>query len=324
MSTDLVAMNVAELAKLQSMAKEQELDGGGPRIPIIKINYDHESKFERGDWLIGQEKDKDGNITNEGRRVTEFVVIDVFNRYNLFNQKNKEENCCSPLHNRGDKVRGNKHGYVCGKTCPKRDKATLGQNACKAQLVPFGLAITEDGEAINARFFVQGDTYMPFSEYLEKARNYEAEGRQWTLPTYAFSTKLSSEKKKNEGTTYFVGKFERGNIFNMGQIEKFAAQIAKIQDVVDELNEGLKKGKDGSTSESTPAFSPSPAPTAATPTFGDGVIDVTPHSKSMSTSMDDMPTSFSAPKVEVKATAADASLDFNIEDAISKALGGSM
>lgn len=115
---------------------------GGVRVPIIRINYDPESKIERVAWIIGQEKDNSGNIINEGKRVKGFVILEVKRRYNLYDQLNNDNNCCSPMFDYGEEVRGNKHGYVCGKTCPRRDKETFGAATCKAQYVPFGMAIT--------------------------------------------------------------------------------------------------------------------------------------------------------------------------------------
>ncbi|NCD42086.1 MAG: hypothetical protein EOL88_08340 [Bacteroidia bacterium] len=318
MSTDLMSMDAATLARLQQMANDQDQDSSGPKVPIIKINYDPESKFDRGVWLIGQEKDKDGNITEEGRKIVGMVILDTKHRYNLYNQKNKDENCCSPMFDRGEEVRGNKHGYVCGKTCPKRDKEVYQQNACKAQIVVFGMALTEDNEAIFARIFVQGATYMPFTEYLDAARQYSVGGRIYKLPTYAFTTMLSSEKRKNEGTTYFAGVFQRGPIFDMEQIEKFAGQLDKCAEVIGELNAAMKKGKETKTVESS-----APSRSEVASGVGASFIDVTPHSREMSMSgMDDVPFEKpSSPRAEVKATPASSGLDFNIEDAISRALG---
>ncbi len=319
MSTDLMTMDAASLAKLQTMANEQEHGSGGVRVPIIRINYDPESKIERGAWIIGQEKDNSGNIINEGKRVKGFVILEVKRRYNLYDQLNNDNNCCSPMFDYGEEVRGNKHGYVCGKTCPRRDKETFGAATCKAQYVPFGMAITDDNEAIFARAFIQGASYMPFQEYLDTAKVFVAEGKSWKLPTYAFMTLLSSKKESNKGTTYFVGQFTRGTLFSMEQIEKFASQLDQTLDVIRDLNNAMKKGKEVKTVESVTSSSRS--------SIGDyGAIDVTPHARTMST-IDPMPGGSDVPfdaapkRAEVKAATAAEGLDFDIESAISKALG---
>jgi len=278
MSSEIAVMNASDLARLQGLANEQHLDNSGPRVPILKINHDPESKHHRGTWLLGQEKDKDGNITNEGRKVVGFITFDILRRFNHFNQTNKEENCCSKMHVQGEVVRGNKHGYVCGPTCPFREKTR--KPNCKAQLVPFGMAVTEDNELVFSRIFVQGDSYMPFSEGMDEARLYKADGKQWKLPTYAFMLKLSSEKKVNGGTTYYAGRFERGALFNMEQIEKFTTQLNKTADVVAELNaawEKFGKPKDGASAPVRETVA------SASPAYMETVIDVTPHAKTMTT-----------------------------------------
>ena len=304
-------MTLEQLQKLSAMAQEQNTSGSnGPKIPIVKINYDAESKYKPGEWVVGQEKDKDGNISNEGKRVKGFVVFTVKRRYNLYSTTSKDENCCSPLFDFGDEPRGIKHGYVCGKTCPFRDKETRGGNVCKAQLVPFGMAITDDNEAIFARIYVQGKSYMPFSEMIEKGCTIFSDGREYKLPTYAFMTMLSSVREKNGATTYYVGQFSRGNVFSMEQIEKFAAQLPKTDDLIKDLNDLLKK-EDKKTGKVDSISS--------TITAGSGIIDVTPHARTMTSVDDDIPVISSS---KVKAAPAGDAMDFNIEDAIASALSG--
>lgn len=302
-------MTLEQLQKLSAMAQEQNTSSSGPKIPIVKINYDVESKYKPGEWVVGQEKDKDGNISNEGKHVKGFVVFAVKRRYNLYSTTNKDENCCSPFFDFGDEVRGVKHGYVCGKTCPFRDKEVRGNNVCKAQLVPFGMAITDENEAIFSRIYVQGKSYMPFSELIEKGCTVFSDGREFKLPTYAFMTMLSSVREKNGATTYYVGQFSRGNIFNMDQIEKFAGQLSKTEDVIKELNDMLKR--DDKKTEKVSSIS-------STLKAGSGVIDVTPHARTMTSVDDEIPVTSS----KVKAAPAGTAMDFDIESAISQALSG--
>lgn len=224
------------LEKMAGMVKQKD---EGNKVPILKINYDDESKYEKGAWVVGQEKDNDGNITNEGSLVKGLVILIVMNRYNYYNQTDSSKNCSSTYHEPFAVVRGFKHGYVCGKTCPYRAEDAAPR--CKAQKVVFGVAFTEDKKAIDCISYIQGDSYMPFNDYMESMVKVKTKDGLYKFPPFAFMTALGSEKKKNKGTVYWAGTFTRGSVFNVGQTEAFSKKADQVLEYLERLKDAPKK-----------------------------------------------------------------------------------
>ncbi len=78
MTKELTTMDEATLAKYASMAAPE--DSAPIKIPVLKINYDTESKTGRGVWVIGQTKDADGNIVDEGHVTKGLIILAVRKR----------------------------------------------------------------------------------------------------------------------------------------------------------------------------------------------------------------------------------------------------
>jgi len=209
-------------------------DAAPAQVPVLKMNYDAESKHPRGAWVVGQQKDKEGNIVAEGDIVKGLVILTVRNRFAYFMQGDMTKNCQSPLHTRNDSpVRGSKYGYVCGRECPYRNKEITPH--CKAQHVVYGVALTEGGASINCQAYISGDSYMPFSEYYKTLTRKKTKGGYVDVPPFYAVTLLGSLKKKNAGTTYFQSVFSEGGHFAIPQVEKYAETRDAIQTHIDRL-----------------------------------------------------------------------------------------
>ena len=143
----LMIKDDALLATLGGMARKEDTGGGSQQIPVLKMNYDPDSKHPRGAWVVGQRKEQDGNILDEGKVVTGLVILQVKHRWSYFFQGDKRRNCSSKLFNFGEQVRGTTYGHTCGRGCPNRREALTPR--CRAQRVLFGLAVTPEGQMID-------------------------------------------------------------------------------------------------------------------------------------------------------------------------------
>lgn len=233
-------MTAADLAEISAMAKKVDLGTNeGSSLPVLKINYDVESKHERGTWVIGQKKGEDGSILDEGEVVTGMVILAVRSRYNLYNQKDPGARCSSPMFTGGATVYGSKpdkHGrpQMCGKSCVHR--AADADPRCSAQQVVLGIAITESGRQVDCVAYIKGASYMPFAEYKKTAGTVRVEGNVFELPICGFVTNLGSEKKRNKGTVYYEATFERGKVFGKDVIKAMLEKAEKVTAIIDRMN----------------------------------------------------------------------------------------
>ena len=239
-ATELIKVDEETLAELQAMASDEEQIN---RIPILKINYDAESKHERGVWVVGQKKDKEGNITEEGDVVRGIVILEVRNRFNLYNMADASKSCNSSYHPNRTAVNGTKYGFVCGQTCPHR--AADAKPRCKAQKVVFGLAITNDNKVVECISYVQGSSYMPLVNHLDFLTKKKVESGYVKVPTFAYLTVLGSTKAKNAGTVFWVATFSQGDeMFPIPQQKKFFELQKKVCAYIDDINAAvLRSGK---------------------------------------------------------------------------------
>ncbi len=193
-SSDIAAM-AEELGKLTLLVQDEDKDQQS--ILRLKINYDTDSTVAKaGEWVIGQIKDKQGEIKDQGKKVVNFIPILVRNAYSYYNQKDTSLNCNSPLFkDYSEEVRGSRLKNVCGNDCPVRSRDS---DKCKAQKVVFGVAITEDGEALDCVGYFAGVSYMPMSNYIDETKRLDIGGKKISVPICSQVASLSSEKQKNK------------------------------------------------------------------------------------------------------------------------------
>ena len=265
-SKDLMVLDDAMLEHLAGKADKDDAGGEVKQLPVLKINYDPDSDHPRGAWVVGQRKDQDGNIVEQGQPVKGFVALLMRNRWSYYNQKNVAENCNSRLYLNGEQVRGNRLGNVCGKTCPMREE---GRNPrCKAQKVLFGLAVTADGKMIECISYQSGASYMPTADYIDELKKYKAKGGYVEIPLYTYLTLLGSKKEKNAGTTYFVSQYKKGPAFGKEQWDAFEVKRSEANEYIERLNAMVAS----KAAESAPAEMASVAPESVSVTDPD-VVD---------------------------------------------------
>ena len=211
MANDVAVYDAEMLKFLNSMANKDDAGGTISGPPILKINYDADSKYNRGEWVVGQKKDKDGTITEEGELVKGLVLLLVQNRWSYYDQKDTKANCNSPFFLRGMSVRGSNYGYVCGRTCPKRADGI--NPRCKCQIVLFGKAVTPEGGFIDCIGYISGDSYMPVQNYISQIERAKVKGGYIDIPLFARLTLLGAVKKQNEGAKYFQADLTPGPMF---------------------------------------------------------------------------------------------------------------
>lgn len=292
---DIATTSADEMAELSQMARETNKGmSQGSNLAVMKINYDETANVvERGEWVVGQKKDKETKeITEEGKKVIGFIPLAVRDRYSMFVNKKKELNCTSMLFDRNtsdmDAVVGNTHGYPCGPGCPYR--AIGADPRCGAQKVAMGIAICEDGTKVECVAYIKGSSYMPFVDYLAAATVHRSGAGSMDVPAYSFVCMLGSVRKKNDGTVYFVGTFEKGSFVGMDNIKKFYSMVtSQVEPMIEAMNQAWAKGdeeKDDTPSTGVgakPATSaPKPEPAAAAATSGS-------HFPTESSDMDEIP-----------------------------------
>lgn len=255
MKNAIAVKDAALLAKLGAMVNKDDGGGEAAQIPVMKINYDPDSAYDRGLWVVGQQKDQDGNIIDEGKLVKGFVFFVSRHRYSFYDPNGNAKPCNSPffIQKPGVKVRGSEYKNICGKTCPYREE---GRNPrCKAQMVYFGMALTEDKKFVECISYQGGASYMNASNYAKYITSLKAKaptGGYMDLPPFYFLTMLNTKKEKNQGTTYFVSQFKLGPNFENGeQLDLFAEKREGVYAYIDSINSLVEEG-----SEEAPAAPP--------------------------------------------------------------------
>jgi hypothetical protein len=280
MSTEVAVYDAEMLKLLGGMANKD--DGGGTVTgpPTLKINYDPDSIHPRGEWVVGQKKDSDtGEISDEGKIVKGLVILVARNRWSYYNQKDTRANCNSPFYLRGDIVRGSNYGNICGKTCPMRADGL--QTRCKCQIVLFGKAITAEGEFIDCISYQGGASYMPVQNYIDSIERVKVKGGYIDVPLFASLTLLGSEKKRNEGTTYFVSALKQGPMFkDRTQLMEFNEAREEVYQYIARSNEAQQENRGEPVQNGQPPQSVQPAtqvPVDVTPAQQDkDVVTVEP------------------------------------------------
>lgn len=323
-NTALTTMDDAVAAQLLSMVDKD--DAQGVSIPILKINYtstDDGSIHPKWAWVVGQQKDKEGNITDQGKVAKALVILSKRNRFSFYNKKDTSQNCSSKLHKFGEQVHGSNHGHVCGSACPFREKDR--NPRCKAQQVIFGVALCEDGTAVDCMTYIQGNSYVPFMDYYKGLTRVRVKSGFADIPPFVRPTLLESQKEKYDATVYYIGVFKQGPMFDMDKIKAFEAKRDMTRGVIEQLNAMYGERRDNHEEENhsrderrtvidaEPVYS-NPATTTFNPD-DDIPFDVGSDTKAVK-----------AEPVATKAAAAptvkaDDQDDFDIESAIKAALG---
>jgi hypothetical protein len=225
-SKELTTMTAEDLAKLKSMVNPEDMVA--PPLPVVRINYDAESIHPRGAWVVGQVKDKDGNITNEGQLVNRFIILTYKNRHGFYNSMDTTKNCSSAMFtfSNGESVYGSLYpNQRCGDNCPNKRKDL--NPRCKIQHVVYGVAYTEEGVGIDCQMYLQGKSFYPFLNHMKEVCKMRVSAGYMEVPPYTYWTLLETKKEKNAGTVYYVAEFTKN-----GEVDK------KLWDVFREKREG--------------------------------------------------------------------------------------
>lgn len=260
MSKNEIANNAITEAILQEgQNAEGENTGSSRNHVILKINYEAEG-IDAGLWVYGQQKNQGeiefsgvpiGEVVTE-KRVIEgversitlqknaFVPLLVRQRYNLYDQKNPDRNCNSPLFKSNhETIYGTNYGYPCNTGCPYRDK-DLGDKRCKMEFVLFGVvpAQNDEDDDVPVVMYVKGASYMNFLEWKKSANVglFEINGVQKQKPvrmcTYYMT--LGAIPKKNGATKYFQGYFEKGDMLtDIDAFKRYSAMADHLIEVLD-------------------------------------------------------------------------------------------
>ena len=242
-TTTAMALNDEQFRALEGMVNKDDGGGDAPQIPVLKINYDEDSVYDKGVWVVGQMKDQQGVIVDQGSLVNSLVLLTARHRYSYYVQGDPKAACSSPffIQKPGAKVVGHNYGYVCGKSCPFRAEGRIPR--CKAQVAFFVSALTVDNKLIDSIVYLSGSGYMPGADYAKLATSQRVrnqKGQTMELPPFAFLTMLGTEKKKNQGTTYWEPRFTVGTMFkNPEQLQLFNTKREAAYEYIDNINAAI-------------------------------------------------------------------------------------
>lgn len=263
MSKNEVAKNaIMEEILQEGQNADAENTGSSRNHVILKVNYEAED-IDAGLWVYGQQKNQ-GEIEFSGIPVGEVAIEErvvegverkvtlqknalipllVRQRHNLYDQKNPDRNCSSPLFKSNyETVYGSNYGYPCNNNCPYRDK-DLGDKRCKMEFVLFGVvpAQNEQDDDVPVVMYVKGASYMNFLEWKKSANVglFEINGVQKQKPVRmcTFYMTLGTIPKKNGATKYFQGYFEKGDmITDLDAFKRYSVMADHLIDILDNGN----------------------------------------------------------------------------------------
>ena len=289
----LVVQDGALAQQLAGMYNKDDGGGKAAQIPMLKINYDPDCIHPRGSWVVGQTKDQDGNLTDHGKLVDSMVVLTVRNRYSYYDVNDSRAGCSSPffVQKPGVKVQGSNYKYTCGKSCPYREEGR--QPRCKAQIIYFVSAHTTDDKWIECVVYLGGASWMHANKYashITELRARTPNGNTVELPPFAFLTYLATEKKKNQGITYWEARLTRKpEMFNDPNIfTHFAGLRDGAWEYIENVNAAIEAQIKGEKDENTASPGAESMPNVQVPTVpsdeANQTIDVTPTRSTTTTS----------------------------------------
>jgi hypothetical protein len=261
--------DVDVLKELAGMVDENEAMGNMTKYPTLKINYDEDSAFPRGTWVVGQKKDEKGIITEQGEQVEAMVVVATRNRRSYYDREDTKKNAGSILWGRGETH--NLDEYYKKIPDGKKDKF---------QIVIFAVAITKAKKAVDCVAYLGGSNYMPWSAYFEALTTVKTEHGKVLIPPFAYVTLLEPiTKERNEGVTFFVAGFKKGPRTAREHWPIYEEKRLMAKDYVAGVNEKIIKDEGGARSMKTIPAAPVAAADfskAGTAVVGaDGVIETT-------------------------------------------------
>jgi hypothetical protein len=283
----------------------------------LKINYEEDSKYPRGVWVLGQKKDKEGKITEEGSVVSKIIILTTRCRWSYYDE-NTRTGVSTVMFEGGSQPRD--------KADFDRKVAALGGDP-RFQTVVLGLAIV-DGGFKEFVAYISGSSYKLFRDYLKEITTYKLPTGTTKVPPFVCVTELGeSEKKKNGAVTYFIPSFKRGAEIPVAQFDMLAAKRESAYQWIEYANsrslekKGEGEGDSGGASFAPPSSTPpvyTPPKPAAPPTHstGDRMPWEDPTSSVPTTKS--APEAPSAPEAEMLDSGGD---DFDIEAAMRNIMG---
>jgi len=233
----------ATIARLTGMANPSDAPmASGP--DVLKINYDEESAHKRGVWVLGQRKDQEGNITDEGEVVTHILILTTRNRYSYYDQDTKDSVSSMMFENGrqpADKAE-------CDRKILAYPKAKL-----KWQTVVLGLAIV-GGAYKEFIYYAGGVSYVAIRDYMKELTVYiRPDGTKTSpVPPFIYVTELTETVKKKNGTiSYWVPTFKKGKEVPVPQLDFLEEKRKAAYEFIEFSN--------GRASNAAPAASAPPA-----------------------------------------------------------------
>jgi len=218
-----VAVYDEELLKgLEGMVDPRDVSTALNGPDQLKINYDEDSVYPRGAWVLGQKKNKEGKITEQGHVITHIVILTTRFRWSFYDENTKTT--VSTLMFEAGSQPPNKA------ECDAKAESLGGQ--LKFQVVIFGLAIVE-GVFKEFVSYQGGTGYGAFKDYLKELVTVQTTTKRITVPPFAHVTILKeTEKKKNGSITYWIPVLERGQMMTMDQLQFFGQKRDDAYDFI--------------------------------------------------------------------------------------------
>jgi len=223
----------------------------------LKINYEEDSVYPRGSWVLGQKKDKDGNITEEGFQVSKVIILTTRCRWFYYDEATKT-GVNTMMFESGEQPRD--------KADFDRKVAALGGDP-RFQIVALGLAVVESSLKEFVAY-ISGSSYKLFRDHIKDITTYKLPtGGSAKVPPFVFITEFGeSEKKKNGAVTYFIPSFKKGAEIPVSQIDMLAEKRDAAYQWIDYANSrAAEKKSEGESFAPPSAFPPASSPMVYAP-----------------------------------------------------------
>lgn len=233
----LVTMDQALLATLTVMVKPEDVAGVEQGPAVLKINYDEESVHGTGVWVLGQKKDKDGHITEQGAVINSLIILTTRLQHSYYDEKNPKNSFSSMLFEWGGKA-PDKAAFDARLTAMgKPDEGRF-------RVVCFGMAVLPDGKTVECVSYMAGTTYPNFKAHYDAITRQKINGQWCDLPPFVCVTHLlPPDREKNGSRVYFIGKFEKGPFLQRDMIVLCGEKREEVYEYIDKLNANPDLGK---------------------------------------------------------------------------------
>lgn len=226
----LSTMDLAYLTELSGMARKEETSSAEAGPAVLKINYDEESVHGTGVWVVGQKKDKDNNITEQGVLVAGMIILAVKMQRSYYDEKNVKNSLSTQLFNPGSNAPDNAEF--------ESKLAAIGKGDHKGyRWVCFGMAILPDGNMVECVSYFGGTSYVPFREHHKTITEQKVNGNMMNFPPFVCVTNLlPPDKGKNGSRVYYIAKFAPGAFLERDMIIACGEKREEVYDYIDRLN----------------------------------------------------------------------------------------